>query len=141
MKPYQWIVGLALLPRALHTAWILLVALGVLLWVIIPGTCSALVNPAPAAIVDATVLEQVIADKTAKLAPAVLEYGPPPPPEPEGCFIADLKSICCPQFCQARNSVKYFDRADRIYETCAKSLCDGRDHPGHIVCDCTRGKP
>ena len=135
MNPVRWIVGLALLPRALHVAGSILLVFGVLIW-IAPATCAAIVAPPSSATVqDAGTLEQAIEHKTAQLAPVPSEYGPPPPPE-LAFFIADLKSICCPQYCQARNSVKYFDKADRIFEACAKSLCDGRNHPGHIVCDC-----
>jgi len=138
MNPVRWIVGLALLPRALHTAWISLVVLGVLLWVVMPATCSALVGSSPLPAVDAGTLETAIRDNMSVAvgsysAQSVLEYGPPAP-EPV-CFIADLKSYCCPAYCQAKGGAK-FEKASAIFEGCAAGLCGKERHPGHIVCNC-----
>jgi hypothetical protein len=56
------------------------------------------------------------------------------------CFISDLRSLCCPAYCQARGDVRYFDRAERIFKECAKGACGkGRRH-SRIVCSCG-GKP
>ena len=62
------IVGLALLPRALHVVGVVLLVFGALV-VIAPATCAAIVSPSSAAVQDAGMLEQDIAAKTAKLAP------------------------------------------------------------------------
>ncbi len=141
MKPYQWIVGLALLPRALHTAWISLVVLGVLLWVVMPATCSALVSSSPVPAVDAGTLEQAIEEKTAQLAPSVLEYGPPPPERV--CFSSDVQRYCCGSACAVKNSPKW-ERANDVLRACMRGIgCSDSESKGATVglrCDC-KAKP
>jgi len=133
MKAYRVIVGLALLPRALHVAGSMLLVLGVVVWLVIPTMCSAMLSSSPAPALDAGTLEHVIADKTAELGP---------PPADPACFASDVKQLCCHSACGVKNSPKW-TQADSVLRSCAREIgCKGVD--GWTVgmkCDCQKGKP
>ena len=135
MKGYRVIVGLALLPRALHVAGSMLLVLGVVVWLVIPTMCSAVLSSSPAAQVDAGRLEPVIADKTAELGP--------PPAEPV-CFASDVKALCCPSACAVKASPKWM-QADQVLRSCMRGLgCSDSESKGATVfnrCNCGRAKP
>ena len=133
MKTYQWVVGLALLPRALRVAGSLLLVLGVVVWLVIPTMCSAMLSSSPVPAADAGTLEHVIADKTAELGP--------PPAEPV-CFASDIKQLCCPSACDVKRSTKW-QRANEVLRSCAKGIgCKDSDNwTVGMRCDCARGKP
>jgi len=132
MKAYRIIVGLALLPRALHVAGSMLLVLGVVVWLVIPTMCGAMFSSSPAPVADAGTLEQVVAEKTAELGP--------PPAEPV-CLQSDVKQLCCPSACAVKGSPKW-TQADGVLRVCAKGIgCKHVD--GWTVgmrCDCQKVK-
>ncbi len=138
MKAYRAIVSLALLPRAAHVAGSMLLVLGVIVWLVIPTMCSAMVSTSPAAIVDAGNFEAEIVTKTAELAPVPTEYGPPAPL----CIESNATEVCCPAGCAAKRSPTTTFKADAIFRACAKAY--GCDHvEGWTVfmrCQCPKGK-
>ena len=136
MNPYRWIVGLALLPRALHVALIILSVLAVSV-VALPATCAALVvgtvagSPSPSAAADKLDALRGIPR------PAAL---PEPSEQPEPvCFASDVRALCCPGACAAKNGPKW-PQADQILQGCMRGLgCSEGDSKGATVgmkCDC-----
>jgi len=113
----------------------MLLVLGVVLWLVIPTMCSAVLSSSPAAQVDAGRLEHVIADKTAALGP--------PPADPV-CLQSEVRQTCCPSACAAKKSPHWY-KADSVLRGCMKGLgCSDADSKGATVfmkCNCARQKP
>lgn len=143
MNAFRWIVGLALLPRALHTLWILLLGLGIALLMSLAAaeSCASGVPPESQA-TDPGVLEQVIANKTAELGYYPLEQGQPP--AEAVCFASDVKQLCCPSACAVKSSLKWA-KADEVLRACMRSIgcSDGESKSATVFsrCNCGRVKP
>lgn len=140
---YRWIIVLALGPRALRNAWHVFVWLGmvvIVLYTVAANACSD--TPSGVALAAPSVDVATIASMTAKLAPAVLEYGPPP--AAPVCFVSDVKSLCCPSACAVKRSPKW-ETADRVLRSCMAGIgCSDSESKGATVgmrCDCGKAKP
>jgi len=138
MRLYRLIVGTALLPRALHVAWVGLTVAGVLLWVIIPGTCSAIVGSnGTASNANGFSLEQTIEAKTRDLASAPYE---PPTAEPV-CFVSDVQKYCCPSACVVKDSPKWH-QANDVLRACMRGIgfSDAESKGATVFTKCSCGK-
>lgn len=60
-------------------------------------------------------------------------------PPAEMCFSSDVKALCCPSACSAKNS-PHWDRANAVLRSCMKGLgCSDAESKGATVgmrCDC-----
>lgn len=152
MSAFRWIVGFALLPRALHTLWILLLGSGVALVASFAAaeSCASGVPPESQA-TEPGALELVIANKTAEPGYYPLEHqeGYYPleqgqPPAEAVCFASDVKQLCCPSACAVKSSLKWA-KADEVLRACMRSIgcSDGESKSATVFsrCNCGRVKP
>lgn len=128
MNPFRLIVGLALLPRALRTLWLLATVVGVgTLLLVVPAMCAA----RPGSSSAPPILPSSIADRTRQLEQA-------DPAEPL-CIESNATETCCPAGCAAKRG-QHWDKADKIFRACVKAYgCEHVD--GWTVfmrCDCSR---